>query len=202
MEIFIYILISANNSNAYCTSCSEGENFFYNQRFGLNLPLDRYKHIFIPILNRRHFTLVYINTQSKAFVYLNPIGEEENNFLDLFQFKTKTSNYNLVKLDHDMQNISKENYNCGVYICLFVKAILDGTSLLNMENPNNYRETMKTIFLQYADDLLSTCFHCGAKIVSPKIICSECERAPCEGCLSFHYKKSSDKFICMFCEEK
>lgn len=125
MEIYIYILIATTETNSYCTTCAEAENFFYNDNYTLDIPLSKHKYIFLPILHRRHFTLVYINTEDKTFTYLNPAGEEDNHHLETFHRKTGTNDFTLNQMDHNIQNISKDRYNCGVYVCLFVKYILE-----------------------------------------------------------------------------
>ena len=199
LETYIYILIHKYNSNAYSTKCEEGETFFYNKQSNISLPLSTYEQIFIPILHRHHFTLVYINTRHKTFSYLNSIDDECTNFFEIFKLKTEAENYNILKIDHDFQNLSNDTFNCGVFVCLYVKAILEQTDLINLQDPNEFRNEMRANFFEYADEMLQTCFHCGGKIAEPQYTCNECKRAPCEGCFKFNYKVKTEPFICMFC---
>lgn len=116
IDCFIEVMIYELEKNAYSTCCERGKFFFLNGTCEtIDLPLQTYHHIFIPIQEPGHYTLVHIDTQEKTFSYLNSFGENMrrvNKFFNIFQRKCSANEYKLKLISHSTQ---ADAYNCGVY---------------------------------------------------------------------------------------
>lgn len=148
-----------------------------------------------------HFTLVVLNTKQTTFTYINPLGEDQNEchrMLSIFRGKTKKDIWTLRNMKHKKQY---DNFNCAVYICQFVEAILNNGNLDCLENPNQYRETIKEKLIEFSDSMQFICLHCGDGPKKYTYKCTNCERPSCDGCLTYNYGTniSYENFKCIFC---
>lgn len=105
--------------------------------------------------------------------------------------------YTISKIDQDIQT---DSFNCGVFICMFATQILTNNKLTNLENPNNFRNVIKSTLLEYSDDIKEICIHCGSNTTLIKWECKHCKRRVCNGCQEYYYKKRSSE--CAFCSGK
>lgn len=201
VDIYIGITIHTTHiQKGFSTSCEERNYFFYGTH-DMVIPLAAYEYIFIPILHSMHFTLVVLNTIQKSFTYINPLGEEQtecHRMLTIFESKAKTNMWTLANITHKRQY---DNFNCGVYICQFVEAILNNGNLDCLENPNKYREIIKEKLIEFSDSMQFICLHCGDGPKKYTHTCTNCERPSCEGCLTHNYGTniSCESFKCIFC---
>lgn len=149
--------------------------------------MERYQHIFIPIHEPQHFTLVYVNTQEKSFSYLNPLGEDivdVNRFFKIFKEKTNVVDYNIKPMQHASQT----------------EAILAEKGLENLENPNEYRRKIKSKLIRYSDDMDYVCLHCGL-VCCIGNVCSSCGLPSCDNCFTYHYRNNLNFDKCKFCSQ-
>lgn len=202
IDIYITLLLNVSNKNAFAFSCEEGQNFFFNNCM-LDLPLDKYENIFIPIINNNHYTLVHLSTKTKSFYYYNSLKNSRPSKENIFQTFINHMGDNMWKcgnIDHDYQ---KDSFNCGVFICLFIEAILNERSLINLEDPNLYREKMKDFLGENSDDMTQICVHCGDIVSNSKFKCSDCNRPACIGCSKYHYMDHENytTALCLFCKK-
>lgn len=203
IDIFLAILIFNSKKNGFSITCEQGGNFFYIKNITrLDLPLENYEHIFIPVFEIDHFTLVYINTKNCSFTYINPMGETLRKVESLFKiFKMHNGlndSWRCEKLEHKRQT---DAFNCGVFVCQFVEALLQGSKLSEIDDANSYRDKMITIFVDNTDKMAEICLHCGLRSLTN--VCSDCERPVCDPCWKFVYKKGNliDQFKCTFCTD-
>lgn len=58
VEIYICTQLFVHKSQAYATTCVEGESFFYNENSFVQLPVERFSKIFVPVIHNFHFTFI------------------------------------------------------------------------------------------------------------------------------------------------
>lgn len=201
VDIFISILVlKSNDTTCSSATCEAGYNFFYGS-MDYSIDFMNFETFFIPILHNSHFTLVYLNFNKKTFIYLNPLGIDMSDYLfQIFLRKINqiNSDWKVSQLEHDTQN---DNFNCGVFICQYVEALLANKSLNNLQSPRTYRQYIKEIFITHTDDMQRICIHCGILCESVTIKCEECDRTACDGCYQNYYvNKGQALFKCEICE--
>lgn len=123
VDTFIKISIATkthkDQSSFHCITCEEGEKFFYNSYNRIVNDIIKYEQVFIPILHKVHYTLVYLNVPEKTFYFIDPMGFEQyyNHLFEKFVNVINQSGWSLKHMEHDIQI---DVYNCGVYCCQFV----------------------------------------------------------------------------------
>lgn len=104
---------------------------------------------------------------------------------ETFESKINEGKWENVPIEHDCQT---DHFNCGVFLCQYVEAILLENVLVNLVNPNTYRDTIKLGLENYADEMSEICLHCGDKCgAKTTFVCIECRRPACVGCTSYRY---------------
>lgn len=197
IDIYIEILIKNSAKNAFSTCCEIGRDIFIAQNSNIQIPLQNFDILLIPVFEPGHFTLVYVDTVDKTFSYLNPLGEDFSDvekFLKTFKKHTNALEYKPKQIKHGRQ---KDNFNCGIYVCQFAEAILNKKNLEDIEDPNIYRGLIKKVLLESADDMTKVCLHCGT--YCDENLCKSCDRPICGGCFRFYYKNEDNFETCQFC---
>lgn len=198
VDTFISItILSMVPPRAHATTCEEGYNFFYGSE-ETTIPINSHEQIFIQILHCSHFTLVYLNVNTKEFSYLNPapsIANEGDTIFKTFQQKIQDSSWTRLVIEHPHQ---KDNFNCGVFISYFVESIVNKTQMASLD-PKQFRNHIRNVLIENADDMQQICLHCGASL-QPENICTSCKRPICSGCLEYYYTEPQIKpFQCELC---
>lgn len=201
VDTTIAILICTHQSQTkiYSTTCEVGQGLFYSQN-DIALDVKKYDQVFIPIIYRSHYTLVYLDVTRQYFCYIDPLGENESyckKLLNIFERKTNEKDWEIKLFEHDFQ---QDLFNCGVFVCQFVQAIITKNKLTGLCNPNRFRETIKGLLTTYSDDSRDFCLHCGFSR-NLNIFCNTCKRPVCEGCFKHTYSKSNLTLLkCKLCD--
>ena len=202
IDIYVQILLHKNN-NSYAFSTLEGEYLFFGDG-KLNIPTEDFNQIFIPIIHNYHFTLVYLNVKTNHFHYLDPWDdndEETNQMFEIFKkIIPKNNDWNIKNIKRDFQT---DYYNCGIFVCQYVEAILEDKPLINLPDPDEHRIFIKNKIIEYSDDMKEICVHCGLYVEPNSFLCQKCKRPACDDCYIFYYKTLSQEYdhICIFCNE-
>lgn len=115
-----------------------------------------YKSIFVPIyVNQNHWTLAVINNQLKRLDYYDSLGNGNAQCIDnLFQYMMdewrakKASEFDIDGWQSYEPGLlvpqQNNTYDCGVFMCQFVRAIVEGfdLSLIQQCDINYYRNLM------------------------------------------------------------
>lgn len=204
MELYINIIFLKNNiKNAKCFPCEIAMEIF-NSNLDVELDiLDQKKkveHIFMPLFKSGHYTLVYINTTKKEFLYLDPQIADQNTIEEQFEkFK------NNLKINDKQKWICKkvtqykqiDGHNCGVICCQFAEAIIKNNSLKSIINPNKYRKIIQNDLISYGH-IPITCIHCNAE--DELLKCIKCSRSVDMNCIKTYYLDNKDNFQCLLCK--
>lgn len=214
LDIYIHVLLfELNISNVEVCTCEEGEAIFFQNLFAnFQYLFDMNKTcIIIPILHSNHFTFLYADCLKKTVDYIDPMGGNKNVresmiakfFKALQTFGFSTHDWTNQKKSHLIQ---RDNYNCGVYCCQFIEALLKDLPLTGIMNTNSYRNVMKDKLLAFSKDMSDTCLHCEGDLPSEiaKTKCKKCNRTVDIECIKKFYDKDSipDNFICLLCLRK
>lgn len=116
--------------------------------------------LIMPLLvNENHWCLVIADMNLKKFTYLDPFGKEHltqgrwlAGFLTTLQkYKFShsikdplTDNWRIQQIDHNLQT---DDYNCGIYILMFIDNFVNNRPLTQCPHPNKYRSYLKEILL-------------------------------------------------------
>lgn len=201
VDIYINILITQSEKSAYALSTEEGKNLFYSENY-IDIPIDQFCHIFVPIIHNNHYTLVYLDIKKKVFYFFDSLKKiNSNDMFEKFEKYINDKTWKNYNIEYDGQN---DCFNCGVFICQYVEALLQENSPTNLRNPNIYRIDIKNKLEEYADDMKEICIHCGDVASTSKNVCTECSRPSCVGCTQFYYKEQnfSIEQKCIFCKSK
>ncbi|KNC31912.1 hypothetical protein FF38_13274 [Lucilia cuprina] len=103
------------------------------------------------------------------------------------------------EIEHPYQ---KDTYNCGVYCCQFIEALVTQTALQNISDPNNYRKQMKMLLLKYRNNVEKECLHCEGGAGQSLLKCHTCLQSVDRMCFKQYYNsKIADEklFQCYLC---
>jgi hypothetical protein len=98
------------------------------------------KTVLIPVnVNSSHWVLCYINVTTKNWCILDSLGKSSDKDVFVTKFEkfleeqVVEPNYSKctfpISINQPQQNLDNDSYNCGVYICYYVKALVDGASI-------------------------------------------------------------------------
>lgn len=72
-----------------------------------------------------------------------------------------------------------------------------GKSLLNLPNPDDFRETLKSLLSRNSDNLSTFCCHCGqSKNKTTK--CQSCKYRVCTDCTKYYNENFT---VCQICSQ-
>lgn len=200
VDIYINVLISECKLAAYSLTTEEGRLYFYSsQRTNIEITLEKYDRIIVPIHYRSHFTVVFLDVTNKEFSFIDPLegtSRDTNKLFSIFKEKTGIEGWKVKNYLHDKQT---DSYSCGVHILQFSECFLKNKDMVNLEEPDIYRECVKSKLLNCTLDMKDICLHCGGKINTFEIKCRQCSRYVCTGCLEYYYKNIKSE-ECIFCK--
>lgn len=215
VDIYIHILLfELKILNVEVCTCEEGkailfENLYKNFKHMFNI--NNTNLIIIPILHLNHFTFLYANCTKKYVDYIDPVGGNNIKreimtakfFKALQNFGYVTNDWVIQKTPHLIQ---RDSYNCGVYCCQFIEALLKDLPLTGISNTDLYRNIMKDKLLAFTKDMSDTCLHCEGELPLniEKTKCKQCNRTVDLECLQKFYSKDSllENFTCILCHRK
>lgn len=101
------------------------------------------------IVNNNHWTVILVNTISRNFIYIDPLGIRKERACELFETWKKFTRSVDWSLDEVAHSIQTDAVNCGIYICNFIQIFFSWKSYFIFDNsPENllsYRQTMYSI---------------------------------------------------------
>ena len=113
-----------------------------------------------------------VDLSELAIFYMDPMGERDENLIKFLKNWTKFSEsipflskkkWHLKKISHPKQ---RDSFNCGVYVCKFLKLILEKKRELqfkdSLEDLKEFREEINTTFKQYSIE--NFCSFCGSAL--------------------------------------
>lgn len=152
--------------------------------------------IAMPIhVNGNHWCFILIDLKKKHFSFLDPQGGTENQrktyFNRFLKFMSqlpnnslKSSEWNIISTDHVKQ---RDNYNCGIYVIHFFKAIIRNEPLISEFDPDGFRSELRYFLLEKSSNMRNRCLLCGSSdTLKRSIECRYCKRL-------FHFKCINDK---------
>ncbi|XP_050984251.1 sentrin-specific protease 2-like [Labeo rohita] len=158
-----------------------------------------------------HWTLLMIYPKERRILYLNSFGESRAKLLhskkvvsDFMASRvTPTAEWQCQALPHSIQ---KDGTSCGVFVCKFAEAVLNGGSLEFQCTDADIavmRQNIGLCLLQQTDDLSDLCLSCGDKY--PQTQDNTDSWIECESCYGWYHWKCVNQpnvevvFICHGC---
>src|SRR5699024_7567245 len=136
-------------------------------------------------------------------------NKHDNTIQMLIKFKLFIAEYKKVRpLNIDFENLKpkiiehvyqSDGFNCGIFVLFFIENILNKLHLDYMpESPSAIRLRIKDYIIEYADNVLNTCFECTKPIVDKFLVCAYCLRKTHLVCI---FKKWSIINMCDLCQQ-
>ncbi|CAF0766876.1 unnamed protein product, partial [Brachionus calyciflorus] len=123
-----FIITSSTAYNILIEGIFELGNKIYNQKNNLS----GYKSIVGAVLiNNNHWNCFFVDLENGQFIYLDPKTDEPTNELKAFDNWNRYTNALNIKKEwklRSLKNVTRQkdldNYNCGVYVCQYLKLLL------------------------------------------------------------------------------
>lgn len=141
--IYAYLKCCNYLNNTFFMESVQTEQILTNKSLvsKLNEDFTKYDFIAAPILiNNNHWCCLFININAAEFLYLDPMGKNEttiNSFFDNWKLwsstvdSLKSKSWSLLDIDYTKQ---KDSTNCGIYICEYLKRLINFDLNLKFDN--------------------------------------------------------------------
>ncbi|XP_056606892.1 uncharacterized protein LOC130424925 [Triplophysa dalaica] len=210
MNAFVYILVRKFNESSQDRAASidsyEMSNIWIHKRAKVKMDPRDYKYIIGIINHCHHWTLTVMIPQEKRALYLDPMGESQNNLnrcQDVTRSFMRQKGFHISRwvcgtLPHPLQS---DCSSCGAFVLKFAECVLEEKPIefsASQDGVEDLRMNIATCLLEKTDNLKDLCYFCGEHNTgSDWIGCDVCPRWFHTVCAKTSVKVSS--FICPAC---
>ncbi|KAL5236051.1 hypothetical protein ACI65C_003461 [Semiaphis heraclei] len=188
--------------------------------------------LLIPLLEKDHWTLIYIDFIKKTVSYLNSIESVHTNIEKRNYWKDRVLNVlcDVPKTWKPKQNVGDINkwkdmfvqipyqddgFNCGVFMLYFANQLMSNKRIINVFNPNSYRSNLQDLILSSSKCMKNICLICGkdegsfrqnynCEVDSTMVQCGSCTRWLHISCLPEIEQKEFENsdWVCGLCSNQ
>jgi hypothetical protein len=188
--------------------------------------------LLIPLLEKNHWTLIYVDFIKKTVSYLNSIESVHNDIEKRNYWKDRVLNVlcGVPKTWKPKQNVGDINkwkdafvqipyqddgFNCGVFMLYFANQLMSNKRIINVFDPNSYRSNLQDLILSSSKCMKNICLICGkdegsfrqnynCEIDSTMVQCGSCTRWLHISCLPAIEQKEFENpdWVCGLCSNQ